>query len=53
MVVIPVLLRRLNVPLRNLLATLVGLTLAVSVLVLAPASPLAAQDQEEAIAYHG
>jgi len=41
------------VPLRNLLATLVGLTLAVSVLVLAPASPLAAQDQEEAIAYHG
>jgi len=41
------------VPLRNSLATLVGLTLAVAVLVLAPASPLAAQDQEEAIAYHG
>ena len=39
-------------PLRNSLATLVGLTLAVAVLVLAPASPLAAQDQEEAIAYH-
>jgi tetratricopeptide (TPR) repeat protein len=53
MVVIRVLLRRLNVPLRNSLATLVGLTLAVAVLVLAPASPLAAQDQEEAIAYHG
>ena len=39
--------------LRNSLATLVGLTLAAAVLVLAPVSQAAAQDQEEAIAYHG
>lgn len=52
MVVIPVLLRRLNVPLRHSLAMLVGFTLAAAVLVFAPASPVAAQDQEEAIAYH-
>ena len=39
-------------PLRNLLARLAGLTLAAAVLVLAPVSPAAAQDQDEAIAYH-
>ncbi len=39
-------------PLRNSLAALAGLTLAAAVLVLVPANPGLAQEQEEALAYH-
>ena len=38
--------------LRKSLAALVGLTLAAAVLVLATANPVAAQEQDEALAYH-
>jgi tetratricopeptide (TPR) repeat protein len=53
MIGIPVLPRRLNVSLRKPLTTLVGLTLAAAILVLAPVAPAAAQEeQDEALAYH-
>jgi tetratricopeptide (TPR) repeat protein len=50
---IPVLSRRLNVSLRKSLSNLAVLTLAAVALVALSAAPGLAQDQDEAIAYHG